>query len=176
MSDTDTTKDASEAAELSADWRFRALGRDWMGLEINCLPTGRVTLTADEVVTAPPPADKELADEAPAPEPPSDERLRSNAMIGDIEELSRDELVAFQKWWREKDGNTPGYNLEKAHNYGRQAAEWKAKHESLLKRLGDEIKSSRLAASISKGRSEKMAMHLGAFTSLERVLAGEGDQ
>jgi hypothetical protein len=35
------------------------------------------------------------------------------------------DLCAHRKLWSEKDGNTPGYNLEKARAYGAKAAEWK---------------------------------------------------
>lgn len=167
-----TTKDASEAAEVTArpasdDWRFRALGREWMGTEINYRPGHVVTLTAQEVVAEP------LSDEAPAPEPLSDERLLDKALSKAATDLSRDELAAFHGLWMEKDGNTPGVNLEKAKSYGRKAAEWKKKYAALRGRVGDEIASCRLAASLRKGQPEKMAIHIGAVSSLERVLKDE---
>ena len=36
--------------------------------------------------------------------------------------VSVGKLKSFQSEWAEKDGNTPGYNLQKARNYGEQAA------------------------------------------------------
>lgn len=45
------------------------------------------------------------------------------------------ELRIFKEQWDSKDGNSPGYNLEKARNYGRQAFEYKTKSEKLEARV-----------------------------------------
>lgn len=60
------------------------------------------------------------------------------------------ELEAFQSEWQQKDGNTPGYNLQKAKNYGAQAYEWKQKAIKLEARNAqhlDDIKALMAALS-----------------------------
>lgn len=42
-----------------------------------------------------------------------------------------EELQAFKKEWVNKDGNSPGYNLQKARNYGEKAREFKLKCDEL---------------------------------------------
>lgn len=44
-----------------------------------------------------------------------------------------DSLCTHRQAWAEKDGNSPGYNLEKAKLYGKKAAEWKARAEAAEK-------------------------------------------
>ena len=36
----------------------------------------------------------------------------------------------FEKEWASRDGNSPGYNIEKARNYGRQAYEYRLRAEA----------------------------------------------
>lgn len=49
----------------------------------------------------------------------------------------RDELCAFKDEWDSKDGNSPGYNLQKARTYGEQAFKYKTEADALRAQVQD---------------------------------------
>lgn len=65
-----------------------------------------------------------------------DEKAEAEAKI-ELESLraENEALKEFKQQWDEKDGNSPGYNLEKAKLYGSQAADYRAKLQEAEKEI-----------------------------------------
>lgn len=57
-----------------------------------------------------------------------DERDANDSLRAELERLQ-----AFKDDWDKRDGNSPGYNLQKARTYGEQAAKYKAEAHSFYK-------------------------------------------
>lgn len=68
------------------------------------------------------------------------------------------ELQAFKDEWDEKDGNSPGYNLQKARNYGEQGAMYKKLYEAF--RDASEAMAELRIAHVSGGAEYTRAQHL----------------
>ena len=83
-----------------------------------------------------------------------------------IEALEKEieELREFKKQWDEKDGNSPGYNLEKAKTYGRIGRKLKEQLEAVQLQLIKHM--TRLQAIIQRGDASEFDIELFQETTL----------
>lgn len=69
--------------------------------------------------------------------------LKINELQSQLAEAQAEnlKLKEFKQQWDEKDGNSPGYNLQKAKTYGEQAAKFRIEHDALKAEIDKTYKS-----------------------------------
>jgi hypothetical protein len=92
-----------------------------------------------------------------------------------------EELRKFKEAWGLKDGNSPGYNLQKANNYGEQAARLKSENtqlKSMCEKMAEAIQNyctaNRVTDDIEFYEGSNEDQFLKALAEFDRMKKGDG--